>query len=214
MLKQSALIRLPLLCKYAHFMSLQARLIERVQHEQGENAYILIGEHYPTYTLGRREHSNCSSIAEALSLDNPQADVICVGRGGQVTYHGPGQLCLYPIMDMRKLNATAGLHWYSDRLVGILKKAIESLGFKATDRCTGVHTESGKVGFVGFQVSRWVTSYGISLNVDSRSVGGFEAIVPCGDKTTRIAALNVGMEQAEDALLASFCREFQMPSLY
>lgn len=214
MLEQGTLVRLPPLCKYVHFMSLQTRLVERVQHEQGKKAYILVGEHFPTYTLGRREHSTYNSIAKTLSVDNPQADVVCVGRGGQATYHGPGQLCLYPIMDIRKINATAGLHWYSDRLIGLLKGAVESLGLEATDKCTGVHTKSGKVGFVGFQVSRWVTSYGISLNVDARSVAGFEAIIPCGDKDMRIAALNVGIKQAEDALLASFCYEFQISSLY
>ena len=207
-MKPTKLIRLTPTDSYASFLELQSRLVN--QRDPFIN-HLIIAEHPPVITLGRREHANYHKVQG----DN-QCQVYKVGRGGQATYHGPGQLCAYPIIDLHSITngrmSNGLLHWYSDQLLNVLLATINnSLSFCSN---TGVYVQSiGKVGFVGFQVSRWVSSFGVSVNVKRECLEGFKRIVPCGEPEMQIGCLEqieeIGMERMEGRLVDAYCKAFE-----
>ena len=164
-------------------------------------------EHTPVYTLGqagRRQH-----IHNPGDIPIEQSD-----RGGQVTYHGPGQLVGYPILDLKP--DRKDLHRYLRDLEGMLILAAESLGIRAERRegLTGVWVPRGKLAAIGVRVSSgWITSHGFALNV-SNDLRYFDTIVPCGiadEAVTSIAAVlgrDVAMVEVENAVVDAFTAVF------
>lgn len=207
-MKLTKLIRLTPTDSYASFLELQSRLVNQ---RDGFTNHLIIAEHPPVITLGRREHPNYDKV-----VNSSQCRVYKVGRGGQATYHGPGQLCAYPIIDLNGIvderMSNGLLHWYSDQLLNLLLTTINnSMSFCSN---TGVHVKSiGKVGFVGFQVSRWVTSFGISVNVRRECLEGFKGIVPCGKPEMQIGCLEqieeIEMDRVERRFVDAYCKVFE-----
>ena len=157
---------------YAHALDWQralarARIDGRLAHD-----VLLLLEHPPVITLGRGSH------AQHL-LDTAGVDVVEVERGGDVTYHGPGQLVGYPILDLR--HHRPDLHWYLRTLEQALITSLEALGLPAERRAglTGVWTRGRKIASLGVHVKQWVTWHGFALNVTT-DLRAFERIVPCG----------------------------------
>jgi len=112
-------------------------------------------------------------------LERRGIPVFEVERGGDVTYHGPGQLVGYPVLDLRQHRED--LHWYLRRLEGGLIKALAKLGIVAgaNPGLTGVWTSGRKIASIGIHVKQWVTFHGFALNV-STDLSYFDLIVPCG----------------------------------
>ena len=135
---------------------------------------LLVLEHPPVYTLGRG--ADARFLGVAADGDVP---VVRVGRGGQVTYHGPGQLVGYPILGLRDLRPD--VRWYVRGLEEVLIDALADLGIAAVRRpgLTGVWVGPRKIGSIGVAIRRWVTWHGFALNV-APDVSGFAAITPCG----------------------------------
>jgi len=135
---------------------------------------LLVLEHPPVYTLGRG--ADARFLGAAAEGDIP---VVRVGRGGQVTYHGPGQLVGYPIVGLRDLRPD--VRWYVRGLEEVLISALADLGIAAERRpgLTGVWVGQRKIGSIGVAIRRWVTWHGFALNV-APDVSGFAAITPCG----------------------------------
>ena len=135
---------------------------------------LLVLEHPPVYTLGRG--ADARFLGAAAEGDIP---VVQVGRGGQVTYHGPGQLVGYPILGLRDLRPD--VRWYVRGLEEVLISALADLGIAAERRpgLTGVWVGPRKIGSIGVAIRRWVTWHGFALNV-APDVSGFAAITPCG----------------------------------
>ena len=136
------------------------------------NDLLLLLEHDPVVTLGR--------IAETSHLLHPDGiDVVEVERGGDVTYHGPGQLVGYPILDLTLYRQD--LHWYLRTLEEALIDGLGTLGIAAGREPgrTGVWTSGRKIASIGVHVKRWVTWHGFALNVTT-DLGAFDRIVPCG----------------------------------
>jgi lipoyl(octanoyl) transferase len=136
---------------------------------------LILLEHPPVYTLGQ------GSSLEFLKFDARQHEhLLCrTERGGEVTYHCPGQIVGYPILNLRYYQQD--LHWYLRQLEEVLLRVIASYGLKG-DRIpglTGVWIEGRKVGAIGIKVSRWITMHGFALNV-CPDLSGFQEIVPCG----------------------------------
>jgi lipoate-protein ligase B len=160
------------LVPYADALAWQRRLADdriarRLQHD-----VLLLLEHPPVITLGR--------TARAAHVLRPgDVDVVEVERGGDVTYHGPGQLVGYPIIDLAAL--TPDLHWYLRTLEEALIAALRHLGIPADRRAgyTGVWTRGRKIASIGVHVKRWVTWHGFALNVTT-DLEAFDRIVPCG----------------------------------
>jgi lipoyl(octanoyl) transferase len=145
----------------------QARIDGRLPHD-----VLLLLEHPPVVTLGRNSH-------DAHVLRTQGVDVFEVERGGDVTYHGPGQLVGYPILDLSRHRRD--LHWYLRTLEQALIAALGELGLPAERNpgYTGVWTRGRKIASIGIHVKQWVTWHGFALNVTT-DLSAFERIVPCG----------------------------------
>jgi lipoyl(octanoyl) transferase len=164
--------------RYGETLLLQRELVERRLAGRSQDDLLLLVEHEPVVTLGRatRATSLPSSPAE---LERGGLEVFEVERGGDVTWHGPGQLVGYPILDLT--GHREDLHWYLRQLEAALVEALGQLGITAgtMSGLTGVWTAGRKIASIGIHVRRWVTFHGFALNVmtDPRA---FEPIVPCG----------------------------------
>ena len=188
---------------YAETLELQRRLCaERASPDHGLDDVLLLAEHEPVITLGRATQASSLPVAIA-EIARQGVGVHEVERGGDVTWHGPGQLVGYPIVDLRRLRED--LHWYLRSLEDALIDALEQLGIPAdrTPGCTGVWTAGRKIASIGVHVKRWVTLHGFALNVVNE-LDGFDLIVPCGIRQvvmTSVAA-ELGGGEAPGALVA------------
>ncbi len=163
---------------YTEALEIQRTLRERrIEGELADDILLLV-EHSPVVTLGRGTRPSSLPLPPT-ELARRGIDVIEVERGGDVTYHGPGQLVGYPILDLRAHRQD--LHWYLRRLEDVLIQALGNLGIEA-DRnpgLTGVWTAGRKIGSIGIHVKQWVTLHGFALNV-TNDLDPFDLIVPCG----------------------------------
>ena len=159
---------------YADALEWQRRLADERISGSLDHDVLLLLEHPPVVTLGRGSH------AEHV-LRPAGIDVVEVERGGDVTYHGPGQLVGYPVIDLR--NYKQDLHWYLRTLEQTLIQALGFLGIPAETNkgFTGVWTLGGgrKIASIGIHVKQWVTWHGFALNVTT-DLADFDRIVPCG----------------------------------
>ncbi len=120
----------------------------------------------------------------------PPFELYRVERGGEVTYHAPGQIVCYPLLDLRSYRRD--LHWYVRRCEEVVIRTLASAcGLRGTrrDGTSGVWVDGHKVSAVGINVSRWMSSHGFSLNIDSRVLPGFDRIIPCGLEDVKIGAV-------------------------
>jgi len=137
---------------------------------------ILLLEHAPVYTIGRTRDK--SSLGEnSAFLPHP---VVEISRGGQATYHGPGQLTGYPILDLQPLGKD--LHAYIRALEEALILTCEEYGVTAGRRegLTGVWVENRKLASIGVGVRKWIALHGFAINLTRESLTGFLSITPCG----------------------------------
>ena len=111
-------------------------------------------------------------------------------RGGEVTYHGPGQLTVYPILDLRHYKQD--IHWYVRALEEVVILALQECGLNAVREpdVTGVWVDQHKVAAVGVKCKRWITQHGFAVNVTPESLGNFDGIVPCGLEGRRVGCVN------------------------
>jgi lipoyl(octanoyl) transferase len=139
---------------------------------------LLLVEHEPTVTLGRGTRGSSLPLGQE-ELEGRGLTVVEVERGGDVTWHGPGQLVGYPILDLQRHRPD--LHWYLRQVEESLIRALGTLGIGAARRggFTGVWTAGGKIASIGIHVRQWVTTHGFALNVVN-PLDGFGLIVPCG----------------------------------
>jgi lipoyl(octanoyl) transferase len=147
---------------------------ERIKDPNLDDALILL-EHPPVYTLGQ----GATPDFLKFDMENSEYEVHRVERGGEVTYHCPGQLVGYPILNLQRYHKD--LHWYLRQLEEVLICVLALYGLQG-DRIpgyTGVWLEGRKVAAIGIKVSRWITMHGFALNV-CPDMTGFERIVPCG----------------------------------
>jgi lipoyl(octanoyl) transferase len=159
---------------FADALALQEKLVadKRTNHSLGDELLLL--EHDPVYTIGRTPDQ--SSLRGAAHLPHP---LFPINRGGQATYHGPGQLIGYPIIDLR--NCGQDLHRYLRWLEDLLVETLATVGIVATTRegLTGVWVENRKIASIGVGVRHWITMHGFALNVCG-DLSAFDQIVPCG----------------------------------
>ena len=162
----------------------------RIQEERlddcltrGEESVILL-EHEPVYTIGRLLDK--SSLRAVDHLPYP---VFETNRGGRATYHGPGQLVGYPILDLRARGRD--LHGYLRKLEDLLIDLLEEFGIPGSkiEGKTGVWVQDRKIASIGVGVRRWVTMHGFALNVAS-DLSGFLSIVPCGISGVQMTSIS------------------------
>ena len=184
----------------------QRRLVAACR-EDGAGRLLLL-EHPPTYTLGvrgRREHL----LVPEAALAGLGAEVHRVDRGGDVTFHGPGQVVGYPILDLRRWNQ--GPNWYVRSLEELLIESLAVFGIEGRREKgrPGVWAGDAKIAAIGVRVSRGVTSHGFALNV-SPALSYFSHIVPCGlpDVTVTSMERELGVAPSMDAVIDAVVRAF------
>jgi lipoate-protein ligase B len=172
----------------------------------------LVGEHPACITVGRAGHRE-SILASEAKLQAAGIAVHPTDRGGDVTYHGPGQLVVYPIVALDGYGRD--VHAHARRLEQVLIDTLASFGVEGERRkeYPGVWTVQGKIGALGLRVHRWVTMHGISLNV-SPDMSHFSLIVPCGLKAEAVTSLerllghDIEMALVKTTLREAFGRVF------
>ena len=159
---------------FADTLALQEKIVADKHADPSLTDQLLLLEHEPVYTIGRTPDQ--SSLRSVAHLPHP---LYPINRGGQATYHGPGQLIGYPIIDLRRCGQD--LHRYLRWLEGLLMETLADMGIAATTRpgLTGVWTENRKIASIGVGVRHWITMHGFALNVCG-DLSPFDHIVPCG----------------------------------
>lgn len=198
---------------YADALELQKRLVEQRKAGAIPDQLLLL-EHPPVITLGVRTRNERSHIvAAAHELERQGVEVFESGRGGDVTYHGPGQLVGYPILDLQP--DRRDVHRYVRDLEEVLIQAAGTFGIdsRRSPGLTGTWVGDRKLAAIGVRIARWVTSHGFALNV-STNLAHFDLIIPCGlagKGVTSIVELGrgpVAMAEVEDAVVDAFCAVF------
>jgi lipoyl(octanoyl) transferase len=163
---------------YLEVLELQRDLCRRKMNREIDADLLLLVEHEPVVTFGRGLRPTSLPLPPA-ALERRGIAVVEVERGGDVTYHGPGQLVGYPILDLRRHRED--LHWYLRRLEESLIVGLGRLGVPAgrSAGLTGVWTSGRKIASIGIHVKQWVTYHGFALNVTT-DLSFFDLIVPCG----------------------------------
>ncbi|MCL1598706.1 MAG: lipoyl synthase, partial [Actinomycetia bacterium] len=165
---------------YAEAWDLQRAIWEGRVSGRTDDDYVLLLEHPHTYTVGRNGDGSNLTIPRSR-LNEIGATILDVDRGGDITYHGPGQLVGYPIVSVPPYGDGFDVVGHVRRIEAVLISTLGDLGVEAwaEDGFTGVWTESGKVAAIGVRVSRGVATHGFALNVDP-AMEYFDNIVPCG----------------------------------
>jgi len=174
-----------------------------------EPDHLLLLEHEPVYTRGRRTKPEELPMGEDW-YRSQGIDICDTDRGGAVTYHGPGQLVGYPIMRI------GGVHEYVASLERVLIAALADEGVDAEvrDGLTGVWAPKGKIGSIGVHVSRGVTTHGFAVNVDN-DLQPFEWVVPCGIEGAQMSSVcketgeSGRLPHFREAIIARFCEVFE-----
>lgn len=165
----------PGLIPYRIAWNWQQLLVQARRERPHLDDVLMVLEHPPVYTLGQ----GASLDFLKFDVENSSSDLVRVERGGEVTYHCPGQLVVYPILNLQFYRKD--LHWYLRQLEEVIIHALAQYGLSGDriDGLTGVWLDGRKVAAIGIKVSRWVTMHGFSLNV-CPDLKGFRHIVPCG----------------------------------
>jgi lipoyl(octanoyl) transferase len=196
---------------YAQGLDLQARLVAQRQAGEIPDTLLLL-EHDPVFTLGRNARSeNVLFPADALRARG--FEVFETGRGGDVTYHGPGQVVGYPILDLSP--DRKDVHRYVRDLEEVMIRTCAGYGLTASrvTGLTGCWLGEAKIAAIGVRIARWVTSHGFALNVDA-DLSPFRLIVPCGISDRGVTSLAetlghpVPIAQVMDALATHLAAVF------
>ena len=168
------ILHLPELIDYEAGLRMQEQYVTAILDGSGHDSILLL-EHQPVYTIGRLRDQ--SSLREPASLPYPVHEI---NRGGQATYHGPGQLVGYPILDLTPRGKD--LHEHLRKLEDALIRACQHFGVEAgrRDGLTGVWVENRKLASIGVGVRKWISMHGFAINITQQSLPPFFAITPCG----------------------------------
>jgi len=194
---------------YATGLRLQQELVDLRKAEKIGDVLLLL-EHSPVITLGRNAKA-ANVIASTELLAQRGVELFECDRGGDVTYHGPGQLVGYPIIDLREWQRDVGAYVRAVEQAIIDTLADYGISAGRIPKLTGVWVDDRKIAAIGVHISRWVTSHGFALNV-STDLSYFQYIVPCGltKPVTSMAALGVraSLHEVGQTLAAHFGRVF------
>lgn len=179
--------------EFAHALALQEDLVARKREDASFEDQLLLLEHEPVYTIGRTpDRSSLSATGRirrgelgSAHLPHP---LFSINRGGQATYHGPGQLMGYPIIDLRRCGQDLHkyLRWLEQLLIDFLARY--DISAQRRESLTGVWVENRKIASIGVGVRHWITMHGFALNVCG-DLSPFDHIVPCGINNVAITSM-------------------------
>ena len=176
--------------QFAAALALQEEILAKKRKDRLSADELLLLEHEPVYTIGRT--TDRSSLLGATHLPHP---LFSINRGGQATYHGPGQLMGYPIIDLHRCGQD--LHRYLRWIEQLLIELLTGYGIAASRResLTGVWVDARKIASIGVGVRHWITMHGFALNV-SGDLSPFNHIVPCGINKIAMTSIEKETEKA------------------
>ena len=176
--------------QFAAALALQEEILAKKRKDRLSADELLLLEHEPVYTIGRTPDR--SSLLGAAHLPHP---LFSINRGGQATYHGPGQLMGYPIIDLHRCGQD--LHRYLRWIEQLLIELLTGYGIAASRResLTGVWVENRKIASIGVGVRHWITMHGFALNVCG-DLSPFNHIVPCGINKIAMTSIEKETEKA------------------
>ena len=169
--------------EFANALALQEQMVAKKRNDHSFEDQLLLLEHEPVYTIGRTPDR--SSLLGGAQLPHP---LFSINRGGQATYHGPGQLMGYPIIDLRRCGQDLHkyLRWLEQLLIDLLVRY--DIAAQRRESLTGVWVENRKIASIGVGVRHWVTMHGFALNVCG-DLSPFDHIVPCGINNVAITSM-------------------------
>ena len=186
----------------------QQELQQRLLKDPSAPEAVLLLEHEACYTLGRGADPGFLGFDPA----DPPAPLFRIDRGGEVTHHCPGQLVLYPVLNLQRHGAD--LHVYLRELEAVVIDLLAELGLRAgrQDGLTGVWFEGHKLAAIGVGARRWISQHGLALNVDA-DLQGFAAVVPCGIRDRPVGRVvdwcpGLSASDLRAPLLGAFSRRF------
>ena len=204
---------------YDEALALQRELVEERRANRIPDLLLLL-EHPPVITLGvRSEVSRANVVATSERLAELGIAIHETGRGGDVTYHGPGQIVGYPILDLRP--DRCDVHKYVRDLEEVMIRTCADYGVAAgrIAGLTGTWVGAEKIGAIGIRISRWITSHGFAFNVRT-DLDHFKLIVPCGISDRGVTSLekvtgrSLAMREVEDAIVRRFAELFERTPSY
>jgi lipoyl(octanoyl) transferase len=199
---------------YADALALQRSLVEERRAGHVPDLLLLL-QHPPVITLGvKGDGGRANIVVDAAELVSLGVDVSETGRGGDVTYHGPGQIVGYPILDLRP--DRCDVHCYVRDLEEVMIRVCADYGVTAgrVKGLTGTWVGENKIGAIGVRVSRWITSHGFAFNVTT-DLRHFDLIVPCGIADRGVTSLqretgrDLMLREVEDSVIRHFADLFE-----
>jgi lipoyl(octanoyl) transferase len=186
--------------EFAHALALQDEIVAKKRNDPLFDDQLLLLEHEPVYTIGRTpDRSSLSATGRIRSGELGTAHLphplFSINRGGQATYHGPGQLMGYPIIDLRRCGQDLHkyLRWLEQALIDLLAKY--DIAAQRRESLTGVWVENRKIASIGVGVRHWITMHGFALNVCG-DLSPFDHIVPCGINNVAITSMEKETKRA------------------
>lgn len=209
--RKCILYQLKGLVPYKRAWDLQKQLIrERWENPEAKDVIIAL-QHPSVFTIGRG-----GSLANVkFDPENSPHELVRVDRGGEVTYHGPGQLVMYPILNLR--HHKKDLHWYLRQVEEVVIQTLAryQLTGERIDGLTGVWVNDQKIAAVGTHASKWITMHGLALNVTTDLRPFHENIIPCGIQDRAVGNMEqlvpqVKFQDVEQTAIRTFCDQFKM----
>ena len=197
---------------YKRTWELQKKLqLQRIENNIDDT--LLLVEHEPVYTFGKNADEN-----HLLQNYPENVKLFHIERGGDITFHGPGQIVGYPIMDLH--NYKMSISWYMRTLEEVIIRSLDKFGISADrkDGLTGVWVEDEKIAALGVRISRWVTMHGFALNVNT-DLAYYDSIIPCGifdygiTSMKHILGEKQNMSKIKSTLSAVFLDVFQLKEM-
>jgi lipoate-protein ligase B len=181
--------------RYADAWELQKKVFN-ARREHRIPDVLLLTEHEHVYTFGKGADEN-HLLADAVELQEKNVEVYHIDRGGDITYHGPGQIVGYPILDLNLYYLD--IHKYLRDLEGVIINTLSHFGVESKQLrdYTGVWVNDEKIAAIGVKVSRWITMHGFALNVNT-DLHYFERIIPCGIFHKGLTSLSVLLQKEID----------------
>ena len=197
------------LVDYLRAWDMQKALVQKVV-EGVEPDTLLLLQHPHTYTIGRRGQREDVLLSDA-ELEGLGVSVYDVDRGGEATYHGPGQLVAYPIVNIRPFGGPVKFVRTLEQVI-IDTLADYGIGASTKEGCTGVWAGEDKIGAIGLKVSRGVASHGLSLNVNP-DLGYYEHVIPCGSPEITVTSMEKQLSQAVDVDAVAYTLQYHFGRL-
>ncbi|MEE3303008.1 MAG: lipoyl(octanoyl) transferase LipB [Candidatus Neomarinimicrobiota bacterium] len=197
---------------YQESWNFQKEMLKKRSNNEINDTLIIV-EHEPVFTLGKNANEN-----HILQNYPENIKTFHVERGGDVTYHGPGQLVGYPIIDLR--NYKKSISWYMRSLEQVIIETLLDFDIQSERKngLTGVWYKNEKIAALGVRVSKWITMHGFSLNIDP-DLNNYNSIIPCGifeygvTSMSKILNKNINLESVKNSLKIKFLDQFNIKNI-